>query len=178
MIHIVRDSHAEITASLQVQLCRHCYLLCPATASVIPMTTNCLLMQHTAMSLCNPVLTKGFQPWTAFLLTDMPPKCVTLWCISKITVSHKFGNNKTSWTLMVTRNDGLLDLSLSTEIHHEVKCVDSPTSEQMATEPVIEGSHIWLRRHIRCVLSDTWCPRSHQQMWRQMCQEGTTEISH
>lgn len=80
MIHIVRDSHAEIAASLQVQLCRHCDLyydlLCPATASVITTTANCLLRQHTAMSLCNLVLTKGFQPWTAFLLPDMPPKYV------------------------------------------------------------------------------------------------------
>lgn len=78
MIHIVRDSHAEITASLQVQLCRHGDLLCPATASVITTTANCLLRQHTPMSLCNPVLTKGFQLCTAFLLPDMPPKCVTL----------------------------------------------------------------------------------------------------
>lgn len=140
MIHIVHDSHAEITASLQVQRCRHCCLLCPATASVITTTANCLLRQHTAMSLCNPVLTKGLQPWTAFLLTDMPPKCVMLWCISKITVSHKFGNNKTNWILMVAQNDFLLALSLSSEIHHEVECVDSHTREQMATEPVIEGS--------------------------------------
>lgn len=161
MIHIVRDSHAEITASLQVQLCRHGDLLCPATASVIT-TANCLLRQHTAMSLCNPVLTKGFQPWTAFLLPDMPPKWVTLWCISKITVSHKFGNNKTNWILMVTRNDCLLALSLSSEIHQEVKSVDGHPSEQMATEQVIEGSHIWLLRHVRCVLSDTRCSRSHQ----------------
>lgn len=66
MIHIVCDSHTEITASLQVHFHRYCYLLFPATASVITTTVNRLLIQHAAMHLCNPVLTKGFQPWMAF----------------------------------------------------------------------------------------------------------------
>lgn len=63
---------------------------------------------------------------------------------------------------MVTRNDCLSAFSLSSEIHHEVKSVDGHPSEQTATEPVTEGSHIWLLRHVRCVLSDTWCSGSHQ----------------
>lgn len=29
-----------------------------------------------------------------FAVQICPPKCVILWCISKITASHKFGNNK------------------------------------------------------------------------------------
>lgn len=74
MIHIVYDSRTEITASLQVQFYRYCYLFFPATASVIMMTVNCLLMQHTAMSLCNAVLTKAFQPWMAFPHCRYAPK--------------------------------------------------------------------------------------------------------